>query len=409
MAAIAGLRGTGDWGTDERPKNFREMIMFRNPNGASPIFALMSRVQKESVDDPEFAWWDEPNDIVRLQVAGALSSSATEVVVDSSDPSSGSPGIVYGTALNLKPGDLLLVEPAADNATYNHEIIEVVSVTSATTFSVRRGAAGTTPASISNDIFLTLVGSAFGEGTGSPTASSRNPIKYSNYTQIFKDVYEITGTAGQTRARTGNLLANEKKRKAFDHSRAIEMAILWGQKSETTDDNGKPKRTMDGIRKFVGNTTVFGSATTISTFLDAVYPVFDFESPAGDSRIGFCGNVALNELNKMIQIDTNTQIQFGGRIQVYGMEFNKFIMPQGTLFLKSHPLLNRHALYRSSMYIIDFAALRYRPLRNRDTKFQDNIQNKGEDVVRGQWMTECGLEVRYGGLTCAYLGNISAT
>lgn len=24
MAAIAGLRGTGDWGTDERPKDFRE-------------------------------------------------------------------------------------------------------------------------------------------------------------------------------------------------------------------------------------------------------------------------------------------------------------------------------------------------------------------------------------------------
>ncbi|KKL16903.1 hypothetical protein LCGC14_2490890, partial [marine sediment metagenome] len=64
MAAVAGLRGTGDWGSDERPKNFREMILWRNPNGTSPIFALMSRVQKESVNDPEFSWWDEPNDIV---------------------------------------------------------------------------------------------------------------------------------------------------------------------------------------------------------------------------------------------------------------------------------------------------------------------------------------------------------
>lgn len=27
--AVAGLRGTGDWGTDERPKNFREMILWR--------------------------------------------------------------------------------------------------------------------------------------------------------------------------------------------------------------------------------------------------------------------------------------------------------------------------------------------------------------------------------------------
>lgn len=27
--AVAGLRGTGDWAMDERPKNFREMILWR--------------------------------------------------------------------------------------------------------------------------------------------------------------------------------------------------------------------------------------------------------------------------------------------------------------------------------------------------------------------------------------------
>ena len=27
--AVAGLRGTGDWATDERPKNFREMVLWR--------------------------------------------------------------------------------------------------------------------------------------------------------------------------------------------------------------------------------------------------------------------------------------------------------------------------------------------------------------------------------------------
>lgn len=409
MTAIAGLRGTGDWGTDERPKNFREMINFRSPNGTAPIFGLMSRVQKESTDDPEFSWWDEPNDIIRLQVNGALTSSDTTIVVDSSDPSSGSPGIAWGTALNLKAGDLLLVEPSADNATYDHEIIEVVSVSTTTTFTAKRGAAGTSAAAISDDVFLTLVGSAYGEGTGAPKASSRNPIKYFNYTQIFKNVYEVTGTTANTRARTGNAITNDKRRKAFDHARDIEQALLWGQKSEVTDDNGKPKRTFDGIRKFVGHTTVFSSATTISTFLDAVYPVFDFESQAGDTRIAFCGNVALNELNKMIQTDSNTQVQFSGRIKAYGLEFMEFRMPQGVLYLKTHPLLNRHGLYNASMYVLDFSALRYRPLKNRDTKFQDNIQNKGEDVVRGQWMTECGLEVRAGGLTCAYLGNISAT
>ena len=89
---------------------------------------------------------------------------------------------------------------------------------------------------------------------------------------------------------------------------------------------------------------------------------------------------------------------------MFGLSFMEYILPQGRLFLKTHPLMNRHSLYKDSMFIIDFSALRWRPMRNRDTKFQDNIQAKGEDSIRGQWITEAGIEVRYGGLTCGYVG-----
>src|SRR5215467_10110620 len=110
MTAIPGLRGTGDWGTDERPKNFRESILFFSPNGDAPIFALTSKLGKKSVNDPEFAWWSESNNLFRLLVNGALASSDQTVTVSSADPAAGSMSIPYGTAQHLKPGDLLLVE-----------------------------------------------------------------------------------------------------------------------------------------------------------------------------------------------------------------------------------------------------------------------------------------------------------
>ena len=191
MAAVAGLRGTGDWATDERPKNFRELILFRNPNGSAPIFALMARVQKESTDDPEFSWWDEPNDIVRLTVNGALGAGDLTIVVDSADPSATAPGNVWGVATHLVAGDLLLKEPTADNATYDHEILEVVSVASETTFTAKRGAAGTTAAAIADNDSLFLIGNAFAEGTAAATAVSRNPIKYTNFCQIFIFVLDV--------------------------------------------------------------------------------------------------------------------------------------------------------------------------------------------------------------------------
>ena len=57
--AFAGLRGTGSWGTDERPTNFRETILWRRPNGNAPLTALLSKTKSEKVDDPQFSWWEE--------------------------------------------------------------------------------------------------------------------------------------------------------------------------------------------------------------------------------------------------------------------------------------------------------------------------------------------------------------
>jgi hypothetical protein len=61
------------------------------------------------------------------------------------------------------------------------------------------------------------------------------------------------------------------------------------------------------------------------------------------------------------------------------------------------------------MFVSDFDALKWAPLEGRDTKAHDDVQAKDEDVRRGFFQTEGGIEVGYGGLTMAYLGNISAT
>lgn len=422
MTAFAGLRGTGDWAADQRPKNFREFILMRQPNGTAPMFALTAKVGKETTDDPEFSWWDEAVDLVRLQVnkSGDYGTSDTLITVDSTDPSASNPHLYYGSALNLVPGDVLMVEPAADSATFNHEHILVTEVHSATQFTVQRGYAGTTPAAIADDAYLLKIGSSFGEGTSAPTSASRNPSKFYNYTQIFKTTYEITGTAEQTKTRTGDEVANDKRRKMHDHSRDLELAFLFGQRSETVGANGKPLRTMGGWRSQVSsqnvtilaaNWTIANPASAGNSFLDAVSKVFDYESPAGDERIIFAGNNALNRLNAAINKASGvgaTTINFEGNASVYGMNFQRFVLPQGTVYVKTHPLLNRHSIYKNSMFIMDFSSIKYRPMKGRDTKSTDNIQAKEEDVRRGMWMTECGIEVTRGGLTQGYIGGFDA-
>lgn len=401
--AVAGLRGTGDWATDERPKNFREMILWRQPNGMAPLTALMSKMKKETTDDPEFSWWEEELAPIRLQVnySTGYTAGATTLVVDNGD------------AQDLVAGDILLVE-AAEGTTYPDELITVASVTNTTTFVVTRGTANTTAASIANDAYLTKIGNAFAEGTTSPTSSTRNPTKLTNYCQIFKTTYELTGTAKETNTRTGDPKQNDKKRKMFDHSIALEMAFLFGKKYEATGANGKPLRYTGGLLSFlvagatgrVDAATAMVGATGINTLLDTIYPVFDYNSAsgAGDERIVLAGNGALNAVNKACKAAGD--VNFGEVVKVYGMNLTKLVTPQGTLYFKSHPLMNVNTRFTNSMFVIDPTAIKYRPLRNRDTKFQDNIQANDADTNKGQWISEVGVEFNHM-KTMMYLGAVS--
>jgi Family of unknown function (DUF5309) len=415
MSGVAGLRGTGDWGTDERPKDFRENILFFNPNGESPIFALTAKAGKRVVKDPEFAWWCEGNALVRVQTTSTtVAATDTLINLQSADPTATTLGANYGTGTMLKPGDLLVVEPAtsvAETQAYAPELMEVDAVLSDTQITVKRGAGGSTAGSIPGPAWFTLIGSSYAEGTGAPKAVSRNPIKFFNYTQIFKNTYELTGTADKTKARTGDAWSNDKKRKAYDHSRDIEMSILFGRRFEGTGDNGKPKRTFGGLRTFIpaANTTIFSSPTTTDSFASAVSPVFDFNTGAGDTRIMFCGNAAALELGKIFNAATNVRLNSQDRVKVYGIHFQEMILPQGRILIKTHPLMSRHGIYQKSAFVIDFDALKWAPLDGRDTKAKDDVQTEDEDVRRGFFMTEGGIEVDYGGLTMAYLGNISKT
>lgn len=401
-SVVAGLRATDDFGTDERPKNFREMILKRNPNGTAPLTALMSRMKTESTDDPEFSWWDEAHDIYRLQVNGSIATASNSFAVDSADPDADNPTRVYGQADHLVPGDILQIEET-DAATYDNELIVVSSVTDSQNFTAKRGQAGTTAKQVADDVYMTKLGNAFAEGTGAPNSASRNPTKFFNYCQIFKTTYDLTNTTLKTRYRTGDPLRNDKRRKMFDHSQALEQQFLWGFKHETTGANNKPLRYTGGLRTFI-SAHVFSTTPTAKTFLDNVYDVFDYDTGAGDERIVFCGNQALNSLNK-VALDTG-QVRYVDEVTLFGMRLMRWRIPQGTLLLRTHPLMNRHGLYSKSMFVLDPTSIIYRPLR--DTFFKDNIQGNDEDRRKGQWLTEAGIEVQYGGVTNKYIGNFVA-
>lgn len=391
MTAFAGLRGTGDFATDERPKSFREMILWLDPNGQAPIFGLTSKMASEGVDDPEFAWWEEEQKVTRLKVSDGMGTATTATTLQASTVAN-----VHGSGLSLVVGDLLMVEKTVVAGAHNNEIVRVTAVTDALTITIARAQAGTTAAAIPADAFLLKIGNVFSEGTTSPTVSLRNPVKKYNYTQIFKTAYEVTRTAKQTRYRTGDPLKNDKKRKMFDHAAAIEYALIFGQRFETTGANGKPLRYTGGfLDQTIGTqTTLFATAPTENALLDAFEPYFrGVYAGLTDQRFLFAGNGFINAVNKKIKDSGSTRIMFTGELKTYGMTLDRIKLPFGEVAMKSHPLLNNHPLYTNSALMIAPTSLKIRTVQ--DTIAQDNIQPNDQDGEKGQWLTELGLELHH--------------
>ena len=397
---FAGLRGTGSFGTDERPKEFREMILWMQPNGNAPLFALTSKARTETLSDPEFAWWEETQTICRVLVnnGAGYNDAATTLTVDGMD------------ARELIPGDLLMVEPTTEVAAYSGEVLRVASVTNGTTIVVTRGAAGTTAAALVDNQALLRIGNAQGEGTLSITSSSTNPTKFNNYVQIFKTPYQLSKTAMATKFRTGDPLKNEQKRKSFQHAEKIEQALFWGQASETTvtqDGESRILRTTKGIRSFITtNNFVYGAPPSLDELADDLAPLFDYDAgSAGNERIAFCGNTALMHLAR--QARDAVTVNFNEKATFYGMEFKRLELPQGTIYVKSHPLLNVHPVYKKSMFVMPGSGIIYRPLKGRDTHIEKDIQANDADYKKDQWLTECGFEFHHE-QTWGYYGNVGA-
>ena len=388
--AVAGLRGTGDWGTDERPKNFREMILWRQPNGSAPLTALLSKAKTEKTDDPEFSWWEEEMNALRLTVNFTTGYATTDLSIKVTSNVS--------DATDVVAGDVFLVESAITSAYSNEIVVATGNGQADGTIAFQRAASGSTAKAIPNGTCLTKIGSVFAEGTGAPAAATRNPTKFMNLCQIFKTTYDITATAEKTKTRTGDPVKNDKKRKMFDHSVAMEMAWLFGKRFETTGPNGKPLRFTGGFLWFLSQyapnmITAFTTTPTETAFTDAVYKVFDYQTNAGDERIVFAGNGFLNSLNRLANSQSRVRINYDGIVKEFGMNLQKWVMPQGTLYVKSHPLFNLHARFTNDAFVFDPTVVKYRALR--DTNFKDNIQANDADEKKGQWLTEAGLELEH--------------
>lgn len=373
MPPILGLRGTGAFTTDERPKNWREMILFLFPNGESPLTAFLSKLKSQPTDDPEYNWWEKELPVQRVLVSGAQTSVDTTIE------------IVGTNAKAFVKGSVVLVESTGEIM-----FVSADPTADAGPLTVERGKSGTTAAAIADQAAIVIIGSVYEEGASSPSARAFAPTKLNNFTQIFRTSLQLTRTARKTKLRwdaTGPY--REAKREALQlHSIEMEKAFIFGGAGEDTV-GGQQRRTTKGIVSHITtNKPDLGGTVTLSEWNTELEKLFRFGST---EKLGLAGSVALKVISEMAQ--TKGTVNLVPSDQTYGMKLIEYITPFGILYLRSHPLFNDHPVWRENILVIDVDKLVYRHVD--ETMFLKNRQDPGADALKDEFLTEAGLEVHH--------------
>lgn len=424
MPGFLGMRGTGDWATDQRPKNWREGILYLYPNGTAPLTAILSKLKSQMVDDPEFNWWTKVLPTQRATVTGTY----TDILLSSAYVSGG----VAGDSLYVKMSEadsghfraghqVLLRDASHYDVDVNAKVTAVVANGASSYIAVKLLEADDNGAStdLSDCDTALIVGNINPEGAAMPDAITYDPVKVHNYTQIFRTPLSITRTARRTRLRTGDAY-KEMKREALElHSIEMEKAFLFGIATEGTGANGKPERTTQGLIP-----TIKANGTVSDYSLDTDYTGIDWltANTGGEhwldaqleicfrygsrQKLAFGGSGALLGISRIAK--ARGTFELTTMKEAYGINITKWITPFGEINLMTHPLFSYEATNRNSLVIFEPENLNYRYIDDTTFYAEGEKQNTGRtrtDSTEEEFLTECGLEYHHP-LSWAYLNGV---
>lgn len=373
---MIGNVGSNSLTKDQAAKSFSGMIARFMPMGDAPLFGLTSMLKTETALQFQHGYFSKSMIFPSVTLSAQAAAADTILSVTSTS--------------NIIPGMLLRPDGAAT------EVMLVQGVVGATQLVVQRGVGNTAPAVINNATLCIQVGNASEEGSNRPLAVSIQTVLQTNFTQIFRNTWAVTGTAAETKMIAGDGNVSESKMDcAALHAADIEKAIIWGQKYLGMRNN-QLFHTMDGILSIVGsqapsNVTTLGATTTFTQLETALDPVFNVRSDqmVGNERIMFVGGVSRRILNNIGRLNGTYQLTQG--MTEFGLRFSTLNMTRGTFRIIEHPVLNAwgsSSSFSKMAIVVDMASFNLAYLGNRKTKAFDIIGEDGVDAVGGTLTTE---------------------
>ena len=408
-----GMRGTGNWVADQRPKSWREMILYRYPNGTAPLTAIMSKMGSESVTDPEFNWWTKSLPTQRAAVTGVYTDSTLTTAYTTGGAAGATLYVKMSAADNahFRAGHQVLLRDASDPTVDVNAKVASVVVNGASSYIaclLLEADDNSSTHDLSDCDTALIIGNINSEGAAMPDAIAYDPTKWYNYTQIFRSPLEMTRTAMKTKLRTGDQYKEAKRECLELHSIEMEKAFMFGVASERTGANGKPERTTMGLipaikagglvndyslsadAAYDGKTWLTAGEQWLDTMLEQIFRYGSRE------KLCFAGSGAILGINRLIKAGGN--FDYSAQTTDYGLQITKWVTAFGTINIMTHPLFSYEVTTRNAMAIFEPKDLKFRYIDDTMYKADDRMTKGGwtnRDGIKEEYLTEAGLEYHH--------------
>lgn len=371
--ALKGIFYSGSGTVGDRQGDFASALIRSEPTGMAPLLAMTSGMDQKPAQDTVVTWFEENSISGRGMIVNNAGTGTTIIVEDASFI------VAQQVYMVETSGEYVLVLGVADK-----------------TLTVMRGFASTAISAVNGSVTpvgLQLIMSAHSEASDRPDSVANNGFPRFNYTQIFRDSWDVSGTARAVKFHTGDRVAKNRRDCALFHSQSIERALMWGKMAVGTQ-SGQPFRTMDGILAQIktNRESQPGGGMTYVAFRDFFEACFSRNiKGTPNERVSFCANPTLSVIDDLVRAET--QFNVSETQKMYGMSVTELRTPFGDVKLVTHPIMNESFAWRNDLYLLHPGAVKVRWLRRtHEDTYDGDGKRAGRDADFGVLTSELSVE-----------------
>jgi len=356
--------------TQNTSNNVRDMdapVHDLEPN-AAPLTVLMEKMGTFPAINPKIEW-NENESMPRVTtISASAASNAT----------------VWGVT-----ADIFRVNDVVRFTAGGFAVVITATAAGAVSGTKIGGTAQVSAASLAE---VYIVSNANTEGASLREIKHPQLVNASNYAQIIRTPFGVTGTEEATKHYNanpqvggGSERARLQKYFGIMHARSQEDTFFFGAR-----DISGTQRFCGGLREFIStNVTNDSGGTTEAEWQTFLKTGFRYGSRR---KVAFCSPTAISVLEGYARSNIKTEGS-QDHADTYGIVMSTYVSGQGTVDLICHVDWQDSATYGAYIFLVDMDAVRKRPLR--DTKLRQGVQAPDYDGFKDEYLTETSLQVTH--------------